>query len=215
MKVAVLGSGVVGQALAAGFTSAGHDVTMGTRDPEAERIAEWVGQDGGRRAATFEDAATWCELAVLCTGWDGTENAIRLAGPDNLTAKVVIDVTNPLGHDETGPTLALGHTDSGGEQVQRWLPQSHVVKTLNVLNANLMCNPKAFSGVTPEMWIAGNDTAAKATVDGLLTAFGWTVFDLGGIDRARLLEPLAMLWIVRAIKQGRFDFAFVPVTAGQ
>src|ERR1700745_1006933 len=107
MKVAILGTGDVGKSLAAGFKKNGHDVKLGHRDPKE----------------SYADAAKFCEVAVLATPWSGTESAIKLTDPKTLAGKVVIDVTNPLKFQEgKSPALALGFNDSGGEQVQRWLP---------------------------------------------------------------------------------------------
>src|SRR5579871_2522452 len=119
MKVGVLGTGDVGQTLAGGFLSRGHEVKMGSRDAKGEAVTGWAKKAGARASAgTFADAASFGEVVVVATVWSGTENAIKLAGPKNLAGKVVLDVTNPLIMEEgKPPRLALGHTDSGGEQV--------------------------------------------------------------------------------------------------
>jgi hypothetical protein len=160
-------------------------------------------------AGTFEEAASHAELAVLATGWSGTENAIGLAGPQNLAGKVVIDVTNPLVFGEEGPpALALGHDDSAGEQVQRWLPDSRVVKAFNIVGNPYMVDPD-LPGGPPTMFIAGDDGDAKDTVTGVCEHFGWPdVSDLGGIEMSRYLEPLAMVWIVHGFRAGSWDHAF-------
>jgi hypothetical protein len=207
MKVAVLGSGMVGQALCAGLHSNGHEVMMGTREPGGEKIQAWLKSTGGVRAGSFADAAAFGEIAFVCTAWSGTEAALELAGKDNLAGKIVIDVTNPLEYTPEGPRLALGHTDSGGEQVQRWLPGSHVVKALNTVTAGTMISPQREEG-TPDMLIAGNDAAAKQKVTELLQIFGWSVIDMGGIEESRLLEPMAMIWIKYYIRNKTFTHAF-------
>jgi predicted dinucleotide-binding enzyme len=182
----------VGQALAKGFTKHGHEVKLGHRDPKA----------------SYADAAKFGEIALLCTPWSGTENAIKLTDPRNLAGKVVIDVTNPLKFEESkAPALALGFSDSGGEQVQRWLPKSRVVKAFNIVGSTLMVNPK-LPGGPPDMFIAGNDAAAKQTVTQICKEFGWPVVDIGGIEGARLLEPLAMLWVVVGFKLDRWEQAW-------
>jgi hypothetical protein len=192
MKVAILGTGEVGKSLAAGFEKHGHDVKMGHRDPKE----------------SYADAAKFAELAVLATPWSGTENAIKLTDPRNLAGKVVIDVTNPLKFEESqAPRLALGFDDSGGEQVQRWLPQSRVVKCFNIVGNTLMVNPQ-IPGGPPDMFIAGNDAGAKQTVTTICKQFGWPVVDIGGIEGARLLEPLAMLWVVVGFKLNRWEQAW-------
>ncbi len=192
MKVAILGKGEVGQSLAAGFKKHGHDVKMGHRDPKE----------------SYADAAKFCEIAVLATPWAGTENAIKLTDPKNLAGKVVIDVTNPLKFEESqAPQLALGFDDSGGEQVQRWLPKSKVVKCFNMVGHTLMVNPQ-IPGGPPDMFIAGNDAGAKQTVTQICKQFGLPVVDIGGIEGARLLEPLAMLWVVVGFKLDRWEQAW-------
>lgn len=210
MKVGILGSGIVGQVLGKGFASLGHDVKMGSREPGSDAIKQWVAGVGGRASAgTVAEAAAFGEVAVLATRWDGTENAIRLAGPQTLAGKVVIDVTNPLVFAPNAPPrLALGHTTSAGEQVQRWLPEARVVKAFNSVGNAHMFRPQ-FPGGPPDLFICGNDAAAKRTVTEIGKAFGWPgVINIGGIDGARLLEPLAMLWIVHGIRSNSWNHAF-------
>ncbi|HSP64816.1 MAG TPA: hypothetical protein VLO10_01370, partial [Candidatus Deferrimicrobium sp.] len=139
--------------------------------------------------------------------WGGTENALALAGASNLAGKVVIDVTNPFGPGPSGLTLVLGHDDSAGEQVQRWLPDSQVVKTWNTVNHRHMIDPH-IPGGPGDMFLCGNDAAAKQTVSELLTECGWPPLDVGTIEAARMLEPLALLWVVYAIAHGSSDHAF-------
>jgi predicted dinucleotide-binding enzyme len=209
MKVGIIGSGPVGQALGLGFAGRGDEVMIGSREPESEKLIAWKSR-AGERAATgsFAQAAAFAEVAILATGWSGTEHAIQLAGPENLVGKVLIDTTNPLAHQPGGPpTLALGYSDSAGEQVQRWLPEARVVKAFNIVGSAHMINP-SFPDGPPDMFICGNDGEAKATVARLLTEFGWPVIDIGGIEGARLLEPLAMLWITYGVQTGGWNHAF-------
>jgi 8-hydroxy-5-deazaflavin:NADPH oxidoreductase len=187
---------------------------MGTRDPQATRIQEWVRSAHGVEAKTNGEAAVWCELAFLCTKWAGTENALQLAGASSLAGKIVVDVTNPLRPTDSGMELAIEEIGSAGEQVQRWLPQSKVVKSLNILNGAYMLNAHLDDG-EPLMFVAGNDATAKQEVSALLESAGWTVSDLGEIEKARLLEALAMLWITVARQRQKFDFAFQPLTLKQ
>lgn len=209
MKIGILGSGVVGQALGSGFAAQGHDVMMGTREPQSEKVTAWLERAGPHASAgTFAEAAAFAELAVLATLWSGTESALRLAGPANLAGKIVIDATNPLVYSQHGPpTLALGHTDSGGEQVQRWLPGARVVKAFNIIGNAHMVNP-SFPGGPPDMFICGDDAAAKRGVEEICMAFGWPVIDIGGLEGARLLEPLAILWVTYGARSGSWDHAF-------
>jgi 8-hydroxy-5-deazaflavin:NADPH oxidoreductase len=209
MKIGILGTGEVGQRLGSGFAALGHDVRMGTRDPRGEKVKAWVAKNGPRASAgTFQETASFAELAVLATLWSGTENAVRLAGPRNLTGKIVMDTTNPLiFYPDAPPALALGGTDSAGEQVQRWLPESRVVKAFNMIGNAHMVRPQ-FPGGPPDLFICGNDQPAKAKVAEICSAFGWPTIDIGGIEGARLLEPLGLLWILYGIRSGTWNHAF-------
>jgi predicted dinucleotide-binding enzyme len=212
VNIGVLGSGDVGQVLGIGLAAAGHTVMLGSRDPASEKVRAWVARAqeraGGRASAgTFAQAAAFGEVAVLATLWSGTESALRLAGHQNLAGKVVMDATNPLDFSQGAPALAVGHTDSGGEQVQRWVPDARVVKAFNTVGNALMVNPDFHDG-PPDMLIAGNDDGAKATVSRLAADLGWPTLDLGGIEMSRHLEPLAMLWIVHGFRTGTWNHAF-------
>ena len=209
MKIGILGTGDVGQALGIGFANLGHEVKMGSRDPNQEKVKAWVNKAGAKASAgTFAEAAAYGELAVLCTIWTGAENAIRLAGPDHLAGKVVIDTTNPLDFSAgIPPKLSVGHTDSAGEHIQRWLPNSRVVKAFNIVGSAHMFKPE-FPGGPPDMFICGDDDQAKVTVTDLLQAFGWSVIDIGGIECARYLEPLAMVWIRHFFRVNSVNHAF-------
>jgi predicted dinucleotide-binding enzyme len=209
MKVGMLGSGGVGQDLGLGFIGLGHDVKMGSRHPAKDEIKAWLAKAGKKASAgTFGEAAAFGDMAVLATQWTGTENAVRLAGPDNLAGKVVIDTTNPLlFRPKAMPALAVGGNDSAGEQVQRWLPKSRVVKAFNSVNHAHMVKP-LFTGGPPDMFLCGNDDDAKKLVAGFCREFGWGVIDMGGLEAARLLEPLALIYIQNAIRTGSWNYAF-------
>jgi hypothetical protein len=208
MQVGILGSSVVAQALAAGFLKLGHDVKLGSREPK--KLQPWLDKAGKHASAgSFEETARFADIAVLASLWTGTENLLKLAGaPATLAGKLVIDVTNPLIY-ETGkmPRLALGHTDSGGEQVQRWLPQSKVVKAFNTVGSAHMVEPK-FPGGPPDMFVCGDDASAKQVVAGICKNFGWGVVDAGGIEGARLLEPLCILWVEYGLRTQTWNHAF-------
>lgn len=199
-RVGILGTGDVGKALGRGFASRGCDVKIGSREKKGELV-------------TFEEAAKHGEIIALALRWDGTENALKLADPKNFAGKVVIDATNPLKHVNGRPAgLDRGFTDSGGEQVQRWLPDAKVVKAFNIVGNALMVDPK-LPGGPPSMFIAGNDDGAKQVVTDILTDFGWETIDLGGIDASRLLEPMMWTWVVSAMKSGKFMQAFKMLRA--
>jgi hypothetical protein len=147
------------------------------------------------------------DFALLAAAWSGTESALQLAGPANLAGKLVIDVTNPLDFSGGVPKLAVGHTTSAGELVQRWLPGAKVVKAFYIVTAAPMVRPQ-LPGGPPTMFIAGNDVGAKAQVLEILNRFGWESIDIGGIEGARLLEPLAMLWITYGFQNNHWTHAF-------
>jgi len=212
-RVGVIGSGQVGRALAAGFAAHDHEVTIGTRAPaENDDLQSWAAQHAGVAIGTFAAAAEAGEIVVLATRGTAVEEAIRTAGADRFAGKLVIDATNPLAPDPAtgGPSLAVGHTDSGGEIVQRALPDARVVKAFNTVNNALMVDP----GFDPRqrMFIAGNDEGAKRTVAELLDDVGWDAFDLGGIEQSRQLESLALLWVAVGRRRGAWDHAFAFVT---
>ncbi len=209
MRIGILGTGDVGRSLSKGFVSLGHEVKFGTREPESEKIRALVAEVGkGASAGHPSEAADFGEIAIMATSWTGTENAIGLASPARFAGKTVIDATNPLQFPPgQPPRLALGYTDSGGEQIQRWLPDARVVKAFNTVGHAHMFQPK-FPGGPPDMLICGNDDSAKTAVTGLLRDFGWEVIDVGGIEGARLLEPMCMLWVTYGIRTGSWNHAW-------
>ncbi len=209
MRIGILGSGGVGQDLGLGFIGLGHEVKMGSRNPAKAEIKAWLAKAGKKASAgTFAEAAAFGELAVLAIKWTGTENAISLAGPGNFAGKVVIDVTNPLALKPNAlPWLAVGGDDSASEQVQRWLPKAKVVKAFNSVNHAHMFKP-SFPGGPPDMFICGDDDAARGTVAGICREFGWEVVDMGKLEAARLIEPLALIYIRNATQTGNWNCAF-------
>lgn len=209
MNIGILGTGDVGRALGSGFISRGYQVRVGGREATNEKATAWAAAAGPRASTgNLTDTARFGELIVLATLWSGTENAIRLADPKNFVGKVVMDVTNPLVYTANQPPrLALGHTDSGGEQVQRWLPGGRVVKAFNIVGHAHMVDPD-FPGGPPDMFICGNDKAAKDSVTEICRLFGWPVIDIGGIEGARLLEPLCILWVEYGLKTNTWNHAF-------
>jgi len=209
MRIGILGTGDVGRALGRGFAMLGHEVKMGSRDANNEKAKAWASEVGKLASTgTFSDAAEFAEMAVLATLWSGTENVLRSAGAQRLAGKVLIDATNPLVFAPGAPpALALGHTDSGGEQVQRWVPEARVVKAFNTVGHAHMVKPQ-FPGGPPDMFICGNDVAAKASVTSILAGFGWNTIDIGGIDGSRLLEPMCVLWVLYGIRTNTWNHAF-------
>ena len=208
MKVGIIGSGNVGQALGEGFVRRDDQVKLGSRSPE--KLADWVKEaDEGASAGTMQEAAQFGELLVLACKGTETEAAIESAGSENFSGKVVVDVTNPLITAEGPiPSLAYGPTDSGGEVVQRALPEAKVVKTLNIVNSDQMVDPVVDDGPAT-MFVAGEDDEAKRTVTEVLADFGWEdVIDLGGIEASRELESLCVLWCRVAIPTQTWQATF-------
>ena len=159
----------------------------------------------------MQKAASFGDMVIIATQWDGAINAIKTAdsATKNFAGKIVIDVTNPLDFSKgMPPKLAVGHTDSAGETVQRLLPDAKVIKTFNIVGNPHMVHPDFPCG-PPTMFICGNDEEAKKMImDSILTPFGWETIDIGGIEGARLLEPLAMLWITYYIRTNNGNHAF-------
>jgi 8-hydroxy-5-deazaflavin:NADPH oxidoreductase len=211
MNIGILGSGDVGRRLGDGFIELGHTVKIASRNPNQEKIIEWMAKHEKVKVSSgsFAEAASFGELDVIATSWAGTDEVIRMANPKNFAGKVVIDVTNPLDFSKgMPPRLAIGHADSAGETVQRMLPDSKVVKAFNTVGNSHFIHPD-FPGGPPTMFICGNDDKAKKTItDNILTKLGWETIDIGGIEGARLLEPLAFLWIMHYFRTGNGNHAF-------
>ncbi|MBV8171319.1 MAG: NAD(P)-binding domain-containing protein [Candidatus Eremiobacteraeota bacterium] len=209
MKIGVLGSGDVGRVLGAGLIGLGHEVMIGSREPASDKLLQWKDANGPRASTgTFAQAAAFGELILVATLGTGTQHALQLAGSENFNGKVVIDTTNPLVFPDGGPPgLEVGWNDSRGEQIQRWLPGARVVKAFNIVGNNHMVKPDFPCG-PPDMFIAGNDAAAKESVSALLRGLGWNVIDIGGIAGARVLEPLCILWVLYAMQTRTRDHAF-------
>ena len=206
--VAILGNGVVGTTLAKGFAELGYKVIFGTRDVDSTKTRTALAAVSGSRAASLAEAAEAGSVVVLALPWVGLEAGILAAGPHNLSGKLVIDPSNPLDFSSDVPTFAVGQSDSAGELVQRLLPQSLVVKAFNTVTATHMVHPHLPDG-TPDMFIAGNDDQAKARVVELLKSFGWRdPIDAGPITASRLLEALAMLWVIYGVRNDHWTHAF-------
>lgn len=195
MRIAVLGTGGVGQPIAGRAVELGHEVSMGTRDVEGT-----LSRDGFVPAAelmTFAEAAAGADVIVNATSGEVSLAVLGAAGAESLRDKVVIDIANPL--DFSGgfpPTLSVKDTDSLGEQIQAAFPEARVVKALNTLTAELMVHPERVGGGQHTVFVSGNDPAAKATVIGLLEEFGHTdVIDLGDISTCRGTEMFLPLWL--------------------
>ncbi|MFL5823082.1 MAG: NADPH-dependent F420 reductase [Solirubrobacteraceae bacterium] len=209
-RVGVLGSGEVGRQLAGGFSSRGHEVMIGSRDPSKSDLREWLsGAGAGVQAGTFQQTAEHGELLVLAVLGDAAEAAIADAGPENFSGKVVIDAMNPLDFSSGfPPSLSISGQDSLGERVQHALPDAQVVKAFNTIGNQYFVDPQ-FSQGSPTMLIAGDHEDAKRAVTDVLASFGWSdVVDIGGIQGSRELEAICIAWVKIGGARGAFDHGF-------
>jgi NADPH-dependent F420 reductase len=198
MKIAVVGAGRVGQAIAGSWARLGHSVTFGVRHPHDEKTHQLLASIGqGTRAAPVHDAAKAADVVVLAVPFGAAEEAIGAC--KGLKGKILVDCTNPLLPERAG--LSIGHDRSAGEAIAGWAPQARVVKALNMTGAKNMANPK-YPEAALSMLVCGDDADAKRVVAGLVGELGFDVVDAGPIEASRLLEPLAMLWINLAFKLG-------------
>lgn len=208
MRIGVLGTGSVGQAIATKLCELQHEVCMGSRETGNEKAAAWAAHHGpSSSTGTFAQAAEFGSIVFLCTSGSGAV-AAATAAADGLAGKVLIDLTNPLDHSGETTTLFVGNTDSLGESVQRAVPAANVVKTLNTVNNGVMVDPGQLPG-DHVMFISGNDDAAKTTAKLLLDQFGWPderVLDLGDLTAARAQEAYLLLWIKLMKPLGGFNF---------
>jgi hypothetical protein len=208
MNVGILGSGVVAQTLGAGFLKHGHAVTLGTRD--AGKLAEWSARHPQARIGSFADAATFGELIVLAVKGSAALDALRLSGGAALAGKTVIDATNPIvaAPPVNGVLKFFTSLDESlMERLQRAYPGARFVKAFSSVGNARMVNPR-FADGTPTMFICGDDTGAKRAVTGVLDQFGWETLDLGGVEAARAIEPLCILWCIPGFLRNEWTHAF-------
>jgi len=214
-KTGILGTGMVGSTVGAKLVELGYEVKMGSRTAGNEKAAAWAKSQGAKAShGTFEDAAKFGEIVLLCTKGDATMEALKLVKPESLRGKTVIDISNPLDFSKgMPPTLVQQYTNTNSlaEEVQKALPGANVVKSLNIVNCQVMVNPKK-SGGDPTMFVAGNSGPAKEEVKGILKQFGWSdIIDLGDITGARGMEMILPIWLRTwgATQNGYFGFKIV------
>jgi predicted dinucleotide-binding enzyme len=225
VRFGILGTGVVGKTLAARLDAMGHEVMVGTRNPQKTLSREAPDQYGNStfsawqqehpevRLSTFGEATAHGEMVVNATAGEVSLEVLELAGEENLNDKVLVDVSNPLDFSQgMPPMLSVSNTDSLGEQIQRRFPEAKVVKTLHTMNAYLMVDPSQLAGADHSVFVSGNDAEAKAAVTELLRGFGWTdIIDLGDITTARGTEMLLPMWLrlFGALQKPVFNFKIV------
>jgi predicted dinucleotide-binding enzyme len=217
MKIAVFGTGMVGDAIGSRLVELGHSVMMGSRSANHEKAKAFVSKHKrGASAGTYADAAKFGEILFNCTKGDASIDAIRLAG-DNVAGKILVDVANPLDFSRGQPASLLpelSNTNSLGEEIQKTFPETKVVKTLNTMWCGLMVNPNMIGGGDHTNFICGNDVEAKSKVKRLLVEFGWkeqNILDLGDITNARGTEAMLPIWlrVWGATQNGVFNFKLV------
>jgi len=199
MRIGVFGTGTVGRTLASALLRGGHEVRLGSRTAGNSAAVAWAANVGGPASeGTFADAAGFGELLINATAGAASLSALEMAGEEQLAGKVLIDVANPLDTSQgMPPTLTVCNDDSLGEQIQRALPDVRVVKALNTVTAAVMVDPSLVDG-SHTIFVAGDDTTAKAQVGELLYEFGWpagSILDLGDISAARGMEMYLALWL--------------------
>ncbi|MCX6639719.1 MAG: NADPH-dependent F420 reductase [bacterium] len=198
MKIAMIGAGNVGGTLGRRWAANGHEVIFGVRDPKRSKIQNLLTTCGPHAHATsVTDAVSKAPLAVLTTPWHSAEAVIKSV--HDWTGKILVDCTNPLKEDFSG--LALGSNTSAGELVASWAVGARVVKAFNNTGSGNMANP-VYGQDSVSMFICGDDSGARQIVTDLTSELEFDVVDCGGIEMARYLEPLAMLWVSLAYKQG-------------
>jgi predicted dinucleotide-binding enzyme len=225
MRLGILGTGVVGKTIAARLAGLGHEVMVGTRDPEETLsrtepdtygnppFSAWQEEHPEVRLGTFGEAAAHGEMVVNATAGAVSLEALDMAGEENLNGKILIDISNPLDFSKgMPPTLSIVNTDSLGEQIQRRFPEAKVVKTLHTMNAYLMVDPTQLAGGDHTVFVSGDDAEAKETVTELLRSMGWTdIINLGDITTARGTEMLLPIWLrlFGALQKPVFNFKIV------
>jgi 8-hydroxy-5-deazaflavin:NADPH oxidoreductase len=209
VRFGILGTGVVGKTIAVRLDGLGHDVIVGTRNPEETLsrtdpdlygnppFGAWQEEHPEVRLGTFAEAAAHGDMVVNATAGAVSLEALEQAGEDNLNGKILIDIANPLDFSKgMPPTLLVSNTDSLGEQIQRRFPEAKVVKTLHTMNAYVMVDPAQLAATDHTVFVSGDDAEAKARVSELLRSFGWSdIIDLGDITTARGTEMVLPIWV--------------------
>lgn len=206
-KIGILGSGVVGTTLAAGFIKHGYEVKIGTRDPK--KLEEWLSNNPKATVGSFEETAQFGEYIVLAVRGSVAKEVLASAGSNNLSGKVILDATNPIADSAPEDGVLSFFTTlekSLLEELQESQPEAKFVKAFSSVGAHLMVNPDLET--TPSMFIAGDDENAKNQVSVILEQFGWEIEDMGTAKGARAIEPLCILWCIPGMREGKWNHAF-------
>lgn len=204
MRIGILGSGDVGKTLAAGFAAKGNDVMVGTRDPKA-KLKDIQAKAPKAKVGTFSEAARHGEVLVLCVHGINVEDAVRLAGADNMAGKLVLDTTNPLEFTPRGVHRPASVKDSLLQQAQRAAPKAHFVKAFNCTPGGVMVNPN-FPGGPGDQFICGDDAKAKEKATHILKDLGWNTIDVGDAAMANYVEGMALAVINPAARNNHWSW---------
>jgi predicted dinucleotide-binding enzyme len=210
MKIGIIGSGIVGRVLANAFLQEGYEVMLGSRNPAKDEVVKWKSENKKGLTGNFKETAKFAELIVLATAGSAAVAAIKLAGKDYCTGKIIIDATNPI--DATPPLNGVLNFFTGlGESLmgtlQNEFPDARFVKAFNSVGNAVMYKPN-YNGQVPTMFICGNDAEAKKTVTNILSAFGWETEDMGTVTSAGVIESLCILWCIPGFLRNEWTHAF-------
>jgi predicted dinucleotide-binding enzyme len=215
-KIAVLGTGIVGDTIGSKLIELGHTVVMGSRTQNNEKALAFTAKHKGKAiAGTFAEAAAYGEIIFNCTKGVNSIDALTMAGETNLKDKIIVDIANPLDFSNgMPPSLIFSNTNSLGEEIQNTFPSAKVVKALNTMWCGLMVNPELLSNGNHTAFICGNDSNAKVKVKEIMESFGWedqNILDLGDITSARGTEMYLALWVrvMKIMNSGNFNIKIV------
>jgi predicted dinucleotide-binding enzyme len=195
MKIGVIGNGNMGGALGKLWSSRGHKIMFGSRNPES--VKTMAGISPNINSGSIPDAARFGEAILLAVPWVGVENALRLAG--SISGKILIDCTNPL--SENYMSLVVGFNSSGAEEIAKMSPGSLVVKAFNTVASGVLSRPR-FDDNHATVVYCGDDVEAKKVVAGLINEIGFEAIDGGPLKNSRYLEPMAEMFIQLSFGQG-------------
>jgi predicted dinucleotide-binding enzyme len=210
MKIGIIGSGIVGRTLGNAFLQEGYEVKLGSRNPSKEEVVKWKSENTTGLTGNFTETAEFADIIVLAVSGLIASDAIKLAGKNNFSGKIVIDTTNPISAEPPTDAVVKFFTDfneSLMEKLQHVVPDAKLVKAFNIIGSAVMYKP-SFIDAKPSMFICGNDPDAKKTVSAILEKFGHEPEDMGVAAAARAIEPLAILWCIPGFINNDWYHAF-------